>query len=284
MSKKLSDLIDMTEAKIMEWYRHFEGKVYVSFSGGKDSTVLLHLVRSLFPDVEAVFINTGIEYPEVINFVRTVDNVTFLKPKYTFFDVVDKYGYPVVSKEVSQKIHEIRNTNSNVLLRKRLLGDKNGNGKISEKWKYLIYSDIKISNKCCNILKKQPIKAFEKKSGKYPYIGMMMADSALRAQQITTCNSFESKRPVSNPLRHWDDFMIWEYIKKNNIPYSKIYDMGHTRTGCSLCLFGVQFDTEKPDRLQQMHPSLYRAACEKVNYQHVADLIIGKRQKKLPFE
>lgn len=45
-------------------------KVYCSFSGGKDSTVLLHLCRVLYPDILAVFCSTGNEYPEIIQFVR----------------------------------------------------------------------------------------------------------------------------------------------------------------------------------------------------------------------
>ncbi len=52
--------IQISQARIIEWYRHFNGKVVVSFSGGKDSTVLLHMVRSIFPDVKAVFSNTGL--------------------------------------------------------------------------------------------------------------------------------------------------------------------------------------------------------------------------------
>lgn len=86
--------IQMTKRRIREWYEFWDGQVYVSFSGGKDSTVLLHMVRELYPDVEAVFVNTGLEYPEIQKFVKTFDNVTILRPKMRFDEVIKKYGYP----------------------------------------------------------------------------------------------------------------------------------------------------------------------------------------------
>ena len=76
--------VGFTSARIAEWYNHFNGKVYVSFSGGKDSTVLLHLVRGLFPDVKAMYVNTGLEYPEIVQFVKTFDNVDIIRPKISF--------------------------------------------------------------------------------------------------------------------------------------------------------------------------------------------------------
>ena len=54
-----------TQLRIREWYEHWDGDVCVSFSGGKDSSVLLHLVRSMYPDVPAVFVDTGLEFPEI---------------------------------------------------------------------------------------------------------------------------------------------------------------------------------------------------------------------------
>ena len=92
----------MTQQRVREWVEEYGSKgVYVSFSGGKDSTVLLHIVRQLFPDVTAVFVDTGLEYPEIRDFVRGFDNVEWLKPKLSFKQVIDKYGYPFISKEVA---------------------------------------------------------------------------------------------------------------------------------------------------------------------------------------
>lgn len=80
--------IRVTQAKIIEWYHHYDGKVAVSFSGGKDSTVLLDLARRAFPDIPAVFVDTGLEYPEIREFVKTVPNVTWLRPEMPFSKVI----------------------------------------------------------------------------------------------------------------------------------------------------------------------------------------------------
>ena len=97
--------IALTKDRIRQWVHEFgEDGVYVSFSGGKDSTVLLHIVRSMYPDVKAVFCDTGLEYPAVRAFVKGIDNVDVLKPKMTFKEVIKKYGYPIISKEVGSAV------------------------------------------------------------------------------------------------------------------------------------------------------------------------------------
>ena len=68
-----------TKQRIREYYNHFAGKVYVSFSGGKDSTVLLDIVRQEFPEVKAVYVDTGLEFPEIKQFIKTIDNITHFK-------------------------------------------------------------------------------------------------------------------------------------------------------------------------------------------------------------
>ena len=101
--------VAMTQTRIRAWVNEYgEDGVYISFSGGKDSTVLLDLVRNLYPNVPAVFVDTGLEYPEIREFVKTFDNVTWLKPKMNFRKVIEKYGYPFISKEVSGVVYDSR--------------------------------------------------------------------------------------------------------------------------------------------------------------------------------
>ena len=103
-SMPLKAKIIMTENRIRGWYNHFNGNVYISFSGGKDSTVLLNIARSIYPDIKAMYVDTGLEYPEIREFVKTFDNVDIIRPKKSFYQVIKEYGYPVISKEVAEKI------------------------------------------------------------------------------------------------------------------------------------------------------------------------------------
>lgn len=105
----LSVKVSLTKQRIREWVNAWgiDG-VYVSFSGGKDSTVLLHIAREMYPEIKAVFINTGLEYPEIVQFVKTFDNVDIIRPKMSFRQVIEKYGYPFISKEVSECVYGAR--------------------------------------------------------------------------------------------------------------------------------------------------------------------------------
>jgi 3'-phosphoadenosine 5'-phosphosulfate sulfotransferase (PAPS reductase)/FAD synthetase len=274
----LEKKIEYSKEKIKEWYEYWEGMVYVSFSGGKDSTVLLDLVRSIYPNVEGAFVDTGLEYPEIKSFVRTFDNITWLRPKMPFHKVIEKYGYPVVSKENSQKIHEIRTTKSDKLRNKRLFGDEKGNGKLPEKWKKLIETEFKISHKCCSALKKDPVKKYEKETNKVPIVGTMAGDSRLRQTSYlkSGCNSFQSKRPMCLPISFWKEEDIWQYLKKTNIPYSPVYDKGYHNTGCMFCMFGVHLDKNEKNKFQLMkttHPKHYDYCINKLGCGKVLDAI-----------
>ena len=104
--------IQITQTRIIEWYQHYKGRVCVSFSGGKDSTVLLHIARQIYPDIPAVFSNTGLEYSSIQRFVKTWDNVDIVMPKMNFVQVVSTYGYPLIGKEVAEAIYYARRLSS----------------------------------------------------------------------------------------------------------------------------------------------------------------------------
>ncbi len=266
----------LSEIKIKEFYHRLGGKVYVAFSGGKDSTVLLHLVRKIFPEVEAVFSDTGLEFPEIREFVKTIDNVRWIKPKMHFTDVIKKYGYPVISKDQACAISRYRNTKFPEQRYYRLNGFPNGKkGMISKKWQFMLEAPFKISEQCCDVMKKTPMNKFARESGKVPFIGVMAVDSKMRQDQYikTGCNSFDTKKVKSTPIAFWKEKDIWEYIKKYNLEYSKIYDMGYDRTGCIYCMFGVHMEKgeNRFQRMEKTHPKLHNYCINKLGIGEVLD-------------
>jgi 3'-phosphoadenosine 5'-phosphosulfate sulfotransferase (PAPS reductase)/FAD synthetase len=285
--------IERTKQRIREWVDYYgENGTYISFSGGKDSTVLLDIVRSIYPNIEAVFINTGLEYPEIYKFVKTFKSVTILKPEMNFKQVINTYGYPVISKENSQYIYEIRHSTKKMRQR-RLYGDSKGRFKLPNKYHYLIDAPFEISNKCCEVMKKRPVKKFEKETGKVPIIGTMAEESSLRQQSYLQhgCNAFESKRPVSTPLGFWKQQDVLEYIYKNDLKIASVYGeviedknlldectystTGCERTGCIYCLYGIQCDTT-PNRIQRLkktHTKQYNYCINKLKLGEVLDYI-----------
>jgi len=273
-SLSLEEKIKKSKSLISAFLEENDNNCYVSFSGGKDSTVMLDLVRSINKDIEAVYINTGLEFPEIIKFVKETKNVTIIKPKILFKDFIEKEGFPIVSKEISQKIYEVRNTKSPYLLNIRMNGyPKTGAGKLSLKWRYLIDADIKITNKCCNTFKKLPVKKFERKTKKKGFIGTMASESTLRLTSVLkTCFNQETK---STPIAFWKEVDIWNYIKIKNLNYSKIYDMGYNRTGCVGCPYGAHLEKGEGRyiTLKRTHPALYNYVINKMNFRKMLDLI-----------
>ena len=295
-----------TQERIKEWYEHFNGQVYVSFSGGKDSTVLLHIAREMYPDIEAVFVDTGLEYPEIREFVKGFENVTWLKPKMNFKQVIEKYGYPVVSKRVANSISRLRINPSEPWRYNKFINSTNKNGShtdfgIPQKWQDLaLNAPFKISDNCCGIIKHKPCLDYEKKTGKKPMIAMMADEGRNREKAYleTGCNAFKLKRPMSNPIGFWTEADIFLYIQTHNIViascYGEIIEANQIdgqqcldgcmsnfttskckRTGCMFCMFGVHLEKE-PNRFQMMketHPKQYDYCINKLGLGEVLDYI-----------
>jgi 3'-phosphoadenosine 5'-phosphosulfate sulfotransferase (PAPS reductase)/FAD synthetase len=274
--------IAMSLSRIRQWYYDWGGEVYVSFSGGMDSTVLLHLVRTEFPDVLGVCVDSGLLYPEIRAHVKAVENTIVVRPDKTFRQVIDEYGYPIISKRVAQYIHEVKTAKGNTATRKlRLTGIRSDGtfsklGMIPRKWQFLCDAPFKISDKCCYWIKKRPLKRIAQEYGK-PFVGTRADEGSQRELTYLQygCNAYDTKHPRSTPIAFWTDEDIWEYVRVFDVPYSKVYDMGYTRTGCMFCMFGVHLEKE-PNRFQMMmetHPRQYKYCIEKLGLGRVLDYI-----------
>lgn len=285
-SLPLQAKIQMTRQRIRGWVDEFgEDGVYVSFSGGKDSTVLLDIVRKDYPDIEAVFVNTGLEYPSVRQFALSKENVTELRPKMNFRDVIIKYGYPIISKAVSRNVGDVQNLGEECFAYKMFDGSIAGSVYDKTIYSYLLNAPFKISSKCCDVMKKKPLHKINRK--KKPITAQMANESRQRLSQWIQngCNAFELKSPISNPMSFWTEQDVLTYIHTYNLTIADAYGQvvvkndgvdgqmnihdclgdyrdcqyettGCKRTGCVFCLFGIRQDLERISRLQKEEPKI----------------------------
>ena len=278
----LSLKIMLTQDRIRGWYKAYGGDIYVSRSGGKDSDVLGDIVKKMYPNVPQVFVDTGLEWISVHNHgIEIADTV--LRPKMNFVQVIQTYGYPVISKEVAQKVEDARRKPDGECARR--FGDCEHNRKYPqfsmERYAWLLDAPFKISHRCCDVNKKRPAKAYEKQTGRKPLVATMADESRMRRTRWLRhgCNAFEAKRPVSAPLSFWTEQDILRYIVRYGLDIAEIYgdvvseygeyqvagcDMdvtltttGAKRTGCIWCMFGISQDNERFLRLKQNEPKRY---------------------------
>lgn len=303
----LEDKIVTSWEKIDQWYTAWGGQCYVSFSGGKDSTVLAYLAARYLASfrtppwpLNLVFVNTGLEYPEIQRFVNeyadwlrkefphVTVNLVRLRPKMNIRQVVTKYGYSVVSKDVASCIENARQ-NPDGRRMKRLRGEdmrKDGQPSVynCEKWEYLLYAPFNISDRCCAAMKKAPAKTYEHKTGQQATTAVMAEESRLRMTcwLKAGCNAFEGKRPMGKPMSFWTEQDVLRFIVDHQLPYASVYGdivasdgendydatlvdcplhcTGCQRTGCMFCGFGAHLEkgVNRFQRMKETHPKHYR--------------------------
>ncbi len=257
-SLSLDAKVRMTRQRIQQWYEYYDSKIYVAYSGGKDSDCLRHITKEMYPDVPIVFCDTGLEREGVRNHALSYCT-EIIRPKLDFVSTIKTYGYPVGSKEVAQAVYECQRAKAKGKpmpsyhldkfsgLRRSPDGSKSPYN--MEKWAFLLPifgnegAPFRVSHKCCSISKKNPSAAYEKRTGRKPMIATLACESALRLQKWMHfgCLAHEQKRPTAQPLSFWTEQDILLYIKRNNIELAKEYgDIVYTDSDGFLyegCLF-----------------------------------------------
>lgn len=260
----LHQKIDHSLGVIDQFISRLNGQVYVGFSGGKDSTVLLDLCRIIKPDIKAVFCNTGNEYPDIVRFVRELKstegyNIEIIYPKLKPAQVFEKYGFPLVSKSASAIIGKVRR-NPNGKVFENFVLKRESIFKLAEKWMFLINEKFDVSEKCCYQLKKKPFHEYHFNSGLFPISGEMASESIQRQMkylQAGGCNQF-GDITISKPLSIWIENDIWAYIRDRGLKIADIYHKGAKRTGCMFCGYGCQFrDDNRLQLCYDLYPKMY---------------------------
>lgn len=252
--------------------KYGEENFYLSFSGGKDSTVLHYLLDDAIPNnIPRVFIDTGIEYEAIKNFVYKLaehDNrFKIIKPTQNIRKVLEKYGYPFKSKEHSHIVSIYQNsgmgkTTSNYLG----LGETKKNRLVPKCLRYQFTDefDLKISDKCCYKLKKEPAKKWEKENKKSIVLTGMMNNEGGQRAKLSNCiitdknGKIQKFHPLLKVSVEWEQW----YIETHNIKLCELYypPYNFNRTGCKGCPFNIKIQKEL-NILKEFLPNEYKQ-CE----------------------
>ena len=283
-SLSLDRKIQISQTRIIEWIQKNNKNVFVSFSGGKDSTVLLDIVRRIDQDVPALFVNTGLEFPEIRKFALQHENVVEIRPQMPFNAVIRNFGFPILSKDISNAIFKARKPGSGKNYKLNLLGksyfmSKDGNYKYSRynipKYMPICQLPIRISAECCNVMKERPATEWKRKHGMLPFIGTMADESFRRTRNWMRhgCNAFDIDEPRSAPLSIWTEQDVLKYVLKYDVEICSVYGdivpvfgrtreeackpptlkcTGCQRTGCVFCCYGEHIKTVGDSRMQML--------------------------------
>lgn len=253
----LTDRLQMIRL-IIEKYG--EENFYISFSGGKDSTIVHHLVDMALPNnkIPRVFINTGIEYLDMVKHVKELakndKRIVIYNSGVHITKMLKKYGYPFKSKEHAHKVATFQNSGYGKTVRAYINGKKpNGEKSFIKcpnilKYQFTNLCNLKISEKCCDKLKKEVANRYQKQNKKnITIIGTRIAEGGTRRVHKECAvfdrnNNLKIFKPI-NPCN--DEWCEW-FIEKYNIKLCKLYypPFNFKRTGCAGCPFALELQDQ----------------------------------------
>ncbi len=297
--------------KLSEYIIHFKGEVYLSFSAGKDSQVVAEIINRIwdgtfkhitpnwerlvkYPKPVFLFSNTGLEFPQIVEHAKSF-NAEIIKPKMGFTRVIKEVGVAVGSKKIAEMIRRTRGYIKNpspaneATLKLYTTGIKKDGtkgattSKLAKRWLNAAYNaPFDISEKCCDILKKEPFERYAEETGKKPITGTRIegeGDRRKTSYYLTGCNTFDEGKERCRPISIFTDADIWEFAGRFKIRFASVYydrveDVeqldgslkkeflpAETRTGCTFCMFGLHLEEkDKPNRIQRLaisHPKYY---------------------------
>lgn len=304
----LEDKLAYTCANISGWDMFTSGNWHISFSGGKDSTVLLYIAAGMLNampvpshPLRVLFCDTGLEYPEIRKFVpwyinwlmekfpRITIDYTRRRPEKRFDSVIREYGYPVISKEISQIVWGARR--GTPVFVAKINGEyttKYGKKDFSnaEKYKFLLKAPFLVGDQCCKYMKKRVSDSHSAETGCFFMTAVMATEGRRRMSTWIRngCNAYEGDRPHSNPMSFWTEQDVLQYIIQEKIPICSVYGdiqyfdgenyyqnslierplrcTGCNRTGCIFCAFGAHLEKgeNRFQRLKQTHPKHWNYA------------------------
>ena len=260
--------------KIQSIMRQYgEENFYISFSGGKDSTVLHELVDMALPGnkMPRVYMNTGIEYQLILDFVKEKaakdDRFQIIKPQVPIKQTLEKYGYPFKSKEHSEYLG-IYQRNGMTATPKRYVypAESRKSFGCPKCLKYQFNEDfnIKVSDKCCEKMKEEPLKKWQIENNKpYKMLGLMREEGGRRNRSgclAFTKNKLTAFQPLTVVTKEWENW----FIEKYGIELSPIYlpPYNFERTGCKCCPMAINLQ-EQLDILEKYLPN-ERKQCEAI--------------------
>lgn len=294
--------------RIEDLWHETDGKCSISFSGGKDSTVLLALTKLCIDaltlpaeGIRAVFDNTGVEMGITVEFVKWCKdsgwypNIEIIRPEKSFDWCLKTYGKPLKSKLRSEFLHRWQlGTRTESLWKNFIEGVSNKGTRargsvLADKDMHMLSPDfpIKASPACCTVLKKRPLKKYAKENGlRGQAIGTRRAEGGARdlnafsreARGEKICTAVSGGIIKKMPIIDWTDEDVEEFIKKYNVPLSKAYtEFGFDRTGCMGCPFGNTI-AHNLSYLHDHEPNRYKASMHWLKDVYIAQNI------KLPFD